>query len=55
MIQKQIDRIRTTETSPKNTKLYFSILLETKDLIQSSMNLIMLFDEFQHEFQKRVR
>ena len=28
MVQKQIDRIRTTETSHKTTKLYFSILLE---------------------------
>src|SRR5690606_40020789 len=40
LIQKQVDRIRTTETSPKNTKLYFSLLLETKDLIQATINLL---------------
>src|SRR5690606_12016473 len=40
LIQKQVDRIRTTETSPKNRKLYFSLLLETKDLIQATINLL---------------
>lgn len=52
MIQKQIDRIRTTETSPKNTKLYFSLLLETKDLIRANINLLMLLQEFQEEYKK---
>ncbi|MBL4663157.1 MAG: inorganic phosphate transporter, partial [Flavobacteriaceae bacterium] len=30
-IQTQIERTRTEESSPKNTSLYFNILLETKD------------------------
>lgn len=45
-IEKQIDRIRTDETSPKNTTLYFSILLETKDLISALMNLLQTYEEF---------
>ena len=51
LIQKQVDRIRTTETSPKNTKLYFSLLLETKDLIQSTINLLTLFNEFYKDYK----
>ncbi|WP_017258906.1 inorganic phosphate transporter [Pedobacter arcticus] len=46
LITKQIKRIRTTETSPKNSKLYFSLLLETNDLVKSVMNLLELFKEF---------
>lgn len=46
LIQKQIVRIRTVETSPKNSKLYFGLLLETNDLIKSTMNLLELFQEF---------
>ncbi|PRX52442.1 Phosphate transporter family protein [Salegentibacter salegens] len=46
MIEKQIKRIRTSESSPKNTKLYFGLLLESKDLISSTLNLIQLFREF---------
>ncbi len=49
LIQKQITRIRTSETSPKNTKLYFGMLLETKDLISSTMGLLQLFQEFYNE------
>lgn len=49
LVQKQIERIRTSESSPKNTKLYFGILLETKDLIGSTMNLLQLFQEFYNE------
>src|SRR5690606_40763749 len=30
LIQKQVEHIRSTDTCPKNTKLYFSLLLETK-------------------------
>lgn len=52
LIQKQVDRIRTTETSPKNTKLYFSLLLETKDLIQATINLLTLFNEFYKDYKK---
>ena len=46
LITKQINRIRTTETSPKNSKLYFALLLETNDLVKSIMNLLELFKEF---------
>lgn len=45
-IDNQIGRIRTEETSPKNTTLYFGILLETKDLISALMNLLQLYHEF---------
>ncbi|MEM8522439.1 inorganic phosphate transporter [Flavobacterium sp. PL12] len=46
LITKQIKRIRTTETSAKNSKLYFALLLETNDLVKSLMGLLELFKEF---------
>lgn len=52
LIQKQITRIRTSETSPKNTKLYFGLLLETKDMITSTINLLQLFESY-YEDAKR--
>ncbi len=39
-IQSQVNRTRTEESNPKNTALYFSVLLETKDLINAIMNLL---------------
>jgi phosphate/sulfate permease len=45
-IESQVSRIRTDETSPKNTTLYFSVLLETKDLIKALMNLLETYEEF---------
>lgn len=45
-VEKQVARIRTDETSPKNTTLYFSLLLETKDLISALMNLLNTYEEF---------
>jgi phosphate/sulfate permease len=39
-IQKQVERTRTEESSPKNTTLYFGVLLETKDLLNATMNLL---------------
>ena len=39
-IQKQVERTRSEESSPKNTTLYFSLLLETKDLLHATMNLL---------------
>ena len=39
-IEAQIGRTRSEESSPKNTTLYFNILLETKDLVNSTMNLM---------------
>ena len=44
-IEKQIERTRADESSPKNTALYFSILLETKDLLQASMKLLETYDQ----------
>ena len=41
--QTQVERTRTTESSPKNTTLYFSILLETEDLIKATMDLLELY------------
>lgn len=52
LIQKQIERIRTTENSPKNSKLYFALLLETNDLINSTMNLLELFKDFDQYVKK---
>jgi phosphate/sulfate permease len=39
-IEKQVKRTRDEESSPKNTTLYFSLLLETKDLLNATMNLL---------------
>ena len=39
-IQKQVERTRSEESSPKNTTLYFNLLLETKDLLTATMNLL---------------
>lgn len=44
-IQKQVERTRADESSPKNTALYFSLLLETKDLLVATMNLLETYDE----------
>jgi Na+/phosphate symporter len=53
LIQKQIVRIRTTETSPKNSKLYFSILFETDDLMKSTIGLLELFKDFDIEAKRK--
>ncbi|WNW00997.1 inorganic phosphate transporter [Tenacibaculum sp. HL-MS23] len=45
-IEKQVARIRTDETSPKNTTLYFSILIETQDLVSALMSLLETYEEF---------
>ena len=42
-IEKQVTRTRTEESSPKNTTLYFSLLLETKDLLTATFNLLELY------------
>ena len=44
-IQKQVARTRDDESSPKNTALYFSLLLETKDLLVATMNLLETYDQ----------
>ncbi len=48
-IEKQISRTRTEESSPKNTTLYFSLLLETKDLVKALMNLM---EEYYTSYKK---
>ncbi|MGG8496795.1 inorganic phosphate transporter [Tenacibaculum sp. TC6] len=45
-IEKQVERIRTDETSPKNTTLYFSILIETQDLVSGLVSLLETYEEF---------
>ncbi len=44
-IEKQVARTRTEESSPKNTTLYFSLLLETKDFVTATMNLLEQYQE----------
>jgi Na+/phosphate symporter len=44
-IEKQVARTRTEESSPKNTTLYFSLLLETKDFVTATMNLLEQYRE----------
>jgi len=49
-IRKQIARTRTEEaSSPKNTTLYFNLLLETKDLVTAIMNLM---EEYFNSYKK---
>ncbi|WP_224488389.1 inorganic phosphate transporter [Robertkochia flava] len=50
-VQKQIARTRTEESSPKNTSLYFSLLMETKDLAEAVMNLMELYNK---EYDSKV-
>lgn len=54
LIQKQIRRIRTRETSKKNTKLYFGLLLETKKLTNATMDLLHLFRDFHQEAKQEL-
>ena len=49
MIEKQVQRTRTEESSPKNTTLYFSLLMETKDLVTALINLM---DEYYNSYKK---
>ncbi len=51
-IEKQISRIRTEESSAKNSTLYFGNLLETKDLINAIMSLLELYQEFHLNMKK---
>ncbi len=44
-IQTQIARTRNEESSPKNTTLYFSLLLETKDMMTATMNLLQQYHD----------
>jgi len=50
-IENQIRRTRSEEyDSPKNTALYFSLLLETKDLVNDLMNLL---EEYYRSYNKK--
>lgn len=49
LIQKQIERIRTTDMGQQNTKFYFGLLLETKDLITACISLLSLFQDYYEE------
>jgi hypothetical protein len=42
-IEKQVARTRTEESSPKNTRLYFSLLTESRDIIKAIMDLLELY------------
>lgn len=51
-IQKQVERTRSEESSPKNTTLYFSLLLETKDLLKATMSLL---EEYYNAYDASVK
>ena len=42
-IEKQIERTKEPGTSSKNTNLYFTLLLESKDLIVSTFDVLELY------------
>ncbi|WP_299128227.1 inorganic phosphate transporter [uncultured Winogradskyella sp.] len=50
-IQKQVERTRSEESSPKNTTLYFNLLVETKDLLTNMMNLL---EEYFHAHDSSI-
>lgn len=52
LINAQVTRIRTEDSSPKNTTLYFGILLESKDLVDAILKMLELFGKF--EIEKRL-
>jgi phosphate/sulfate permease len=43
LIEKQIARTKDPDSSSKNTSLYFTLLLETKDLIVSTLEMLELY------------
>ena len=46
-IDTQVMRTRNEESSPKNTTLYFSLLLETKDLMNATASLLEQYNSYQ--------
>ncbi len=52
LIQKQIERLKVDDNSPKNTKLYFGLLLELKDLVNATLQMMRLFEEYYNEAKK---
>jgi Na+/phosphate symporter len=51
-IEIQVKRTRTEESSPKNTTLYFSLLLETKDLLNATTSLL---EEYHEAYDSSVK
>ncbi len=49
-IDKQVTRTKTDEESPKNTTLYFSLLLETRDLMDGAMEVV---EQYYSEYDSR--
>lgn len=49
-IAKQISRTRKEESSPRNTTLYFSILLESKDLVKAYISLL---EEYHSSYSRK--
>lgn len=54
-IDNQVISIRSAESSPKNTTLYFGILLETKDLITYLSRILDLYQDFYIKFSKQEK
>ena len=50
-INKQIARTRSEELSPKNTTLYFSLLIETKDLLKATTSML---DEYHNSYIESI-
>ncbi len=54
-ISKQVNRTRDNEESPKNTTLYFSVLLETRDLMNATVKIVeQYYREYDSETAKTV-
>ena len=51
-IDNQISRTKSEESSPKNTTLYFSLLIETKDLLNATTGLL---EEYHTEYDSSVK
>src|SRR5690625_4669168 len=49
-VAKQISRTRKEESSPRNTTLYFSILLESKDLVKAYIDLL---EEYHSSYNRK--
>ena len=48
-IQLQVELTRDSETSPKNTTLYFNLLLKKKDIYKHKIEIIRLFFDFNNK------
>ncbi len=50
-MEKQVQRTRSSDSSPKNTMLYISLLQETQDLIVATMNIL---EHYYIEYKKHM-